>query len=93
MSQHITKDTPQYLDNKEHDALFFAKRITDVGSDSQLLVDEAITGTTYVGSGARGLATTDDGWLLTKIVEAGTDTTITHAIDKWSVRNTTAVYS
>ena len=79
--------------NAVYDRLFHALKTTDAGSDNQLLVDEAVTGTTYVGLGARGLATTTTGWLLTKIVEAGTDTTITHAIDKWSVRNTTAVYS
>ena len=79
--------------NAVYDRLFHALKTTDVGSDNQLLVDEAVAGTTYTGLGARGLATTADGWLLTKIVEAGTDTTITHAIDKWSVRNTTAVYS
>jgi hypothetical protein len=89
----ITKDISQYLDNKEHDSLFKAKRVTDVGSDNQILIDEATAGTTYVGSGARGLATATTGWLLTKIVEAGTDTTIQHAIDAWTNRSSTAVYS
>jgi len=93
MSQPITKDTSQYTDNKEHDSLFFAKRITDVGSDNQLLVDEAVAGTTYTGSAGRGTATSAGGWVLTKIVESGTDTTITHAIDSWDNHATTAVYS
>lgn len=79
--------------NAVYDRLFHALQTTDVGSDKQLLIDEAVVGTTYMGSGARGLATSADGWLLTKIVESSTDTTITHAIDSWTNRSTTAVYS
>lgn len=79
--------TSQYADNFEHDTLFGAKKVTDVGSDKQTLIDEAVAGTTYIGLGARGLATSADGWLLTKIVEAGTDTTIQHAIGKWTLRD------
>jgi hypothetical protein len=87
-----TKETSQYTDNLEHDELFTAKKITNVGSDLQKIMDESVTGTTYLGSGARGLATSADGWLLTKMVESGTDTTITHAIDAWTNR-LTATYS
>jgi hypothetical protein len=93
MSLAKTAETSQYIDNYEHDDLFNAKQVTDVGSDKQILVDKAVAGTTYVGIGARGLATTATGWLLKKIVKAGTDTTINHAIDTWTNRNTTAVYS
>jgi hypothetical protein len=84
--QDITKDSSQYTDNKEHDSVLRAKRITDAGSDNKILVDEAIAGTTYVGSVARGTANSTTGWLLTKIVESGTDTTVTHAIDSWDNR-------
>ena len=84
MSQQITKDTSQYTDNKEHDSLFLAKRITDVGSDNQTIVDEsAAPATTYVGMGARGLATSTTGWLITKITVSGTTTTIQHAVAAW----------
>jgi hypothetical protein len=92
--QEITKLTEQYVDNLEHDYLFNAKQITDVGSDRQTIVDEsAAPATTYVGLGARGIATSATGWLLTKIVVSGATTTITHAIDSWDSRSTTAVYS
>jgi hypothetical protein len=87
MSNAKTAETSQYIDNYEHDDLFNAKQVTDVGSDKQTLIDEAVAGTTYIGSGARGLATNADGWLLTKIVEAGTDTTIQHAIGAWTLRD------
>lgn len=90
--QQITKDTSQYINNKEHDALFEAKRVTDVGSDDQTIIDESVTGTTYIGRAGRGVATSASGWLLTKIVESGTDTTITHAIDTW-VNRAGATYS
>lgn len=93
MSDHYAGTSNSSIENAEHDKELEAKRITDVGSDDQTLIDEAVTGTTYVGRAGRGVATTDGGWLLTKIVESGTDTIITHAIDKWSVRNTTASYS
>ena len=74
-------------EHREHEYNLKAKRVTDVGSDKQTLIDEAVAGTTYIGSGARGLATNADGWLLTKIVEAGTDTTIQHAIGAWTLRD------
>lgn len=93
MSQSTTKDTSQYTDNKEHDSVFFAKRVTDVGSDDQIIVDEAVVGTTYVGKAGRGVETSSSGWLLTKIVESGTTTTITHAIDSWDNHDTTASYT
>ena len=87
MSNAKTAETSQYIDNYEHDDLFNAKQVTDVGSDKQTLIDEAVAGTTYIGSGARGLATNAEGWLLTKIVEAGTDTTIQHTIGAWTLRD------
>lgn len=79
--------------NAVYDSLFHAIQVTDVGSDKQTIVDEsAAPATTYVGSGARGLAVGDTGWVLTKIVVSGTTTTITHAIDTWSAR-ATATYT
>lgn len=92
MSQKVTEDTSQYTDNKEHDALLKGKRVVDVGTDDQTIIDEAITGTTYIGRTGRGVATSTTGWLLTKIVESGTDTTIAHAVDSWDNR-ATATYS
>jgi len=83
----ITKDSSQYINNEEHDSLFKAKRVTDVGSDNQQLIDEAAApATTYVGLGSRGLATSSDGWLIKKITVAGTLTTIQHAIGVWDDR-------
>jgi hypothetical protein len=92
MSQQITKDTEQYLDNKEHDALFLAKRVTDVGSDQQNLIDIASSTLIYTGLGGRGLATTADGWLLEKIDMSANPYVITHSIGAWDDR-TTLTYS
>jgi len=78
--QSTTRDTSQYTDNKEHDSLFFAKRITDVGSDQQSIIFAKSANITYIGLGARGLATSADGWLVTKIDESSDPTTIKHAI-------------
>lgn len=86
MSQSPTQDTSQYTDNKEHDPLFMAKRVVTTGSDNQVIIDESVSGTTYFGFGARGLATSATGWLLKKMVESGTTTTITHAIGSWDLR-------
>ena len=93
MSQNITKDTSQYTDNKEHDSLFMAKRVVTTGSDNQVIIDKSVTGTTYFGFGARGIATSATGWLIKKMVKSGTTTTITHAVDAWDNAKTTAVYS
>ena len=84
---------PKELDNWEHHYPLAAKRVTNVGSDLQTIVDEAgAPATTYVGKGARGLATASDGWFLKRIVVSGTTTTITHAIGSWNNR-ATATYS
>ena len=84
---------PKEMANWEHNHRIIAKRVQLAGTDSQTIVDAAITGTTYVGIGARGLAVSDDGWLIMRIVTVTTTTTIQTAIDKWSVRDTTAVYA
>ena len=93
MSQQVTEDISQYLDNKEHDSLLLGKRVVDVGTDDQMIIDESVTNTTYIGRAGRGVATATTGWLLTKIVKSGTTTTITHAVDAWDNALTTAVYS
>lgn len=79
--------------NWEYNNRLKAKRAQLIGTDNQTIIDSAVAGTTYVGIGARGLATTDDGWLIMRIVTVTTTTTIQTAIDKWSVRDTTAVYA
>jgi hypothetical protein len=63
---------------------------TDVGSDDQKIIDTS--GPVYIGRAARGVATSDTGWLLTKIVTIS-PITITHAIDSWDNAKTSAVYS
>ena len=80
------------IEKDEHDELFHSKRVSDIGNDNQIIIDESVVGTTYIGNGARGLATSQTGWVLTKIVVSGTTTTITHAIDSWD-NATTATYS
>jgi hypothetical protein len=67
-------------------------RVTSVGSDLQKIIDRSVSGTTYRGLGARGIATSDDGWLIRKRVKSGTTTTDTNAIDSW-VNRATATYS
>lgn len=84
---------PKEITNWEHDNIIAAKRVELAGTSLQTIIDESTDGTTYVGKGARGLATSATGWLIEKIVVGGTTTTITHAIDAWDNRATTAVYS
>ena len=79
-------------EHREHQYSLKAKRITNIGSDMQVIIDESTAGTTYIGKAVKALAESTTGWLLTKIVESGTTTTITHAIDSWSNR-ATATYS
>lgn len=74
------------------DATTGSLRINGVSSDRQVIIDKSVTGTTYFGFGARGLATSDNGWLIKKMVKSGTTTTITHAIDAWDNR-ISAIYS
>jgi len=92
MSDQVTRQTSQYIDNKEHDALFLAKRITDVGSDDQMLIDKSVTNITYIGRAGRLVATSNTGWILTKVDKTASPTSITHAIDAWDNAKTTAVY-
>ena len=68
------------MENWQHDSIINAKRVMLVGSTQQAIIDEAITGTTYVGNAAPGIATSDSNWLVTKIVESGTTTTITRCL-------------
>lgn len=78
---------PKEIENWQHSEVLAAKRVTQVGSDLQTIVDESSAPTTtYVGKGARGLATSSTGWLLEKIAVSGTTTTITHAINSWDNR-------
>ena len=91
MPQPETFETSQYLDNKQHDSLLKAKRTTDVGSDDQKIIDTSVSGIVYIGRAGRGVATSNTGWLLTKIVTTSPITT-THAIDAYD-NKLTATYS
>jgi hypothetical protein len=87
-----TKNSEQTIDNFEHDELFRAKRITDVGSDNQLQVDDTTTtNVIYVGTGARGLTTSTSGWLITKY-DLTSGVVGKNAIDAWDNR-VSATYS
>jgi len=68
------------IDKDEHDELFHAKRVIDAGSDDQIFPFATVAGITYIGRGARGLPTSSDGWLITKIDETGDPVAIQHAI-------------
>lgn len=57
-------------EKREHQYSMYAKRITDIGSDQRIkldYVDRTDDNPTYVGRGAKGLATSSDGWLVHKI--------------------------
>lgn len=49
---------------REHQTALSAKRVIDVGSDQQLLFEFDGEDLIYLGRGAKGLATSDDGWLI-----------------------------
>jgi len=70
------------ITNWEHNHQLVAKRVQLAGTNSQIISD-TINGVDYVGMGARGLAESDDGWLLMKITTEGTKTKIQTAIDSW----------
>jgi len=72
----------------EHQGSLIAKRITDVGSDLQLQYDDTTTADViYVGEGAKGLATSVTGWLITKY-DFTTGIIGKTAIGKWDDRET-----
>lgn len=73
------------IQNWEHDHRVVAKRVIGVESDLQLRVDDLGT-TLYVGQGARGLALSADGWLLTKYTIGDTTVSSMTAIDTWNNR-------
>jgi len=58
------------IERDEHDELFNAKRITDVGNDQDVNLDYDVRtddNAVYVGIGARGLADSAGGWLIFKL--------------------------
>lgn len=79
-------------EHREHQYNLSAKRVTNVGSDKQELIDIVSSTLIYIGSGARGLATSADGWLLEKIDMSSNPYIITHAIDTYD-NHLTATYS
>lgn len=98
MSLPVTQDTSQYVDNKEHDTLFVAKRVTEVGNDSQTYMDYVARTDdqpVYIGSAARGVATSAEGWLVKKITydASSRPTVIQNGIGAWDNRAISIVYS
>lgn len=98
MSLPVTQDQSQYLDNKEHDSLFVAKRVTEVGNDTQTLMDYDVRSDdqpVYVGSAARGVATSSDGWLIKKFTYDGSNrpTVIQNGVGAYDNRATSVTYS
>lgn len=61
-------------------------RTSDHPSSLQQIIEEASATTTYVGVAVKGLATTDDGWLVTKVVTSAGTTTESTAVGPWSNR-------
>jgi hypothetical protein len=98
MSLPATQDTSQYTDNKEHDTLFLAKRVTEVGNDSQTYMDYDVRTDdqpVYVGTAGRGIATSSDGWLIKKFTydSSNRPTIIQNGVGAWDNRATTVTYS
>ena len=57
------------VENREHEPQIFAHRITEIPSNQQMFADYGISIDglpDYIGYAPRGLATSDQGWLLQK---------------------------
>jgi len=76
--------------NREHNWAIAAHRIMYAGTDIQEQIElTANSAPLYIGLGAKGLAQSDDGWLVTKYTY-GTDITaptMQSAIGPWSNRS------
>jgi predicted glutamine amidotransferase len=83
----MAKFEPKEINNWEHDNAVVAKRTVSVLSQLQTLIDEAGSGITYVGEGAKGLETSADGWSVAKIDESSNPITIKHSIGAWDDRS------
>jgi len=56
------------IEKDEHDPLFNAKRVVPAGDDDQKPWDDTTTANVvYLGRGARGLATSSDGWVIREV--------------------------
>ena len=84
----MAKFEPKEITNWEHDNTVVAKRMISVMSQNQMLIDEAGSGITYIGEGAKGLATSADGWSIKKIDESSNPITIKSAIGAYDDRAT-----
>ena len=76
---------------REHQNSLFARRTTEIPSDLQLRIEYNSPTPTqkYVGYGARGLATSDDGWIIYKFTYNGSNqmTLRQTAFDSWDNRD------
>jgi len=82
---HVTRDTEQYIDNKEHNPILLSKRVMLAGNTNQIFWDDDTTANiTYIGTGAKGLATSADGWNIMKVDDLSK--TIQTAISAWDDR-------
>jgi hypothetical protein len=80
-------------EHREHQSPLFAKRVTDVGSDVQKRIDYGSgTNPLYVGYGAKGLASSVTGWLISAITyDANSNPTlIQSAVGIWDNRDSLA---
>ena len=72
---------------REHQKALYAKRTTDVGSDQQKLFQFSGDELIYFGRGAKGLATSQTGWLIQKFTwSSGKPTSIQSAYGIWDDR-------
>ena len=76
-------------EEREHSQTLMAKRITEIPTDQQMRVEYNSDGThLYVGYGARGLASSDDAWLIHKFTYVSQQVTLRQsAYDVWDDRS------
>jgi len=75
------------LEHWQHQYDLKAKRVMLAGSTNQILIDKTTTANmTYIGYGAKKLATSDTGWLLRRIDKTTSTTTIKTAFSSWDLR-------
>lgn len=78
------------VERDEHHPGLYARRVTDIPSDLQMRVEYNSPTPTqkYVGYGARGLATSQDGWIIYEFTYNGSNqlTLRQTAYDTWDNR-------
>ena len=81
---------PSSIEQMAWEGNLWAVRYTEIPSNMQMRIEYNATGTTkYAGYGARGLASSDTGWLLQKFTYDGSNRVTLRQIaySSWDLRN------